>query len=59
LTSAGPVQSQIFKKALDQNLTDLSIEDLQEHGRLLLLKERLVSLVDASNKLDIKTLAMF
>jgi hypothetical protein len=38
---------------------DLSVEDLQEHGRLLLLKQKLVSMVDVNDKLDIKTLGMF
>ena len=38
---------------------DLSVEDMKEHGRLLLLKQKLVSLVDAEQKLDVKTLGMF
>jgi hypothetical protein len=38
---------------------DLSVEDLQEHGRLLVLKEKLVSMVDPNDKLDIKTLGLF
>ena len=38
---------------------DLSVEDLQEHGRLLLLKEKLVAMVDPNDKLDIKTMGLF
>ncbi len=59
LGSKGPINKQLFKKALELNLMDLSIEDLQEHGRLLVLKEKLVSMVDPNDKLDIKTLGLF
>jgi len=32
---------------------------MRAYGRLLLLKETLISLIDQSHKLDIKTLALF
>jgi len=32
---------------------------MREHGRLLTLKEKLISLIDPSDRLEIKTLAMF
>jgi hypothetical protein len=38
---------------------DLSVEDMHEHGRLLLLKQKLVSLCDPNDKLEMKTLSMF
>ena len=45
--SEGGVDKALFKEALELNLMDLSVEDMKEHGRLLLLKQKLVSLVDA------------
>ena len=53
------INKSVFKLALEQNLLDLSVEDLMEHGRLLLLKEKLVSMIDPVDKLDIKTLGLF
>jgi hypothetical protein len=32
---------------------------MKEHGRLLVLKERLVKIIGTNDKLDIKTLALF
>lgn len=32
---------------------------MKEHGRLLVLKERLVKIIGNNDKLDIKTLALF
>ena len=49
----------IYKVALVLTLTDLSTEDMREHGRLLVLKEKLISMVDPNSELDIKTLGLF
>ena len=48
-----------YKIALILTLTDLSTEDMREHGRLLVLKEKLISMVDPETKIDIKTLGLF
>ena len=53
------VDKKIYKRALTDTLTNLSIEDMKEHGRLLTLKEKLVNLVDPQDKLDIKALSLF
>ena len=39
----------IYKEALVLTLMDLSLEDMREHGRLLLLKDKLVNMVDRDN----------
>lgn len=38
---------------------NVTLEDMREHGGLLMLKQKLVSLIDSSDRLDIKTLALF
>lgn len=55
----GPVKSQIYKQALLNKLTTFCIEDMKEHGRLIALKERLVSLLGPEDKMDTKTLSLF
>lgn len=49
----------VYKKALERTLALSAIEDMTEHGRLLTLKEQLISLVDASEDISVKTLGMF
>lgn len=43
---SGPINKALYKISLEITLRDLSLEDMREHGRLLALKEKLVSLVD-------------
>jgi hypothetical protein len=38
----------IYRNALEQSLLKFALEDLNEHGRLLVLKDHLLSLVDRS-----------
>jgi hypothetical protein len=38
---------------------DLSIEDMREHGRLLLLKDKLMKYLPEDEKRNINRLAMF
>jgi len=40
----GPLDAPCYKQALQDTLLDLSVEDMQEHGRLLTLKEKLIGL---------------
>lgn len=49
----------ILKKVLVETLLDFAVKDMKEHGRLLILKERLVKIIGTNEKLDIKTLALF
>jgi len=44
---------------LVETLLDFAVKDMKEHGRLLILKERLVKIIGTNAKLDIKTLALF
>jgi len=44
---------------LVETLLDFAVKDMKEHGRLLILKERLVKIIGTNEKLDIKTLALF
>jgi hypothetical protein len=48
-----------LKKVLDESLLEFAVKDMREHGRLLVLKERLVKIIGSNDKLDIKTLALF
>ena len=48
----------LYKSALEEQLLDLALEDMENHGRLLALKEQLVSLVDPDH-LDVKSLSLF
>lgn len=48
-----------YKEALIMTLMDLSLEDMREHGRLLLLKDKLVNMVDRDNKLSVQELGLF
>ena len=38
----------IYRNALEKSLLKFALEDLNEHGRLLVLKDHLLSLVDRS-----------
>jgi len=49
----------ILKIAINEELTSHALEDLNCYGRLDVVKELLVNLLDESNQLDIKTLSMF
>ena len=49
----------IYRKAMELSLLNSALEDLNEHGRLLVLKDHLLSLVDRSERLSIKTLGLF
>ena len=55
----GPINKAIYKVSLEIILLDLSLEDMREHGRLLALKEKLVSIVDEQDPLSINTLSLF
>lgn len=48
-----------IKKALEETLLVFAVEDMMEHGRLLSLKESLVTLLDPEDKLSIKSLSLF
>jgi len=48
-----------YKSSLDKVLCDLSVEDMREHGRLLLLKEKLMSFIPKADKKDLNRLAQF
>lgn len=51
--------SKSYKAALIKTLCNVSVEDMREHGRLLTLKKKLVSMCDPQDKLDVKSLALF
>ena len=44
---------------MERVLIKAALEDLNEHGRLLVLKDHLLSLVDREERLGIKTLSVF
>ena len=46
-----------YKTSLDKVLCDLSVEDMKEHGRLLLLKEKLMSYMPRKEKKNLNRLA--
>ena len=46
-----------YKTSLDKVLCDLSVEDMKEHGRLLLLKEKLMSYLPRKEKKNLNRLA--
>lgn len=48
-----------YKKALEETLLNFAVEDMTEHGRLLSIKEMLVSLLDSEDFLDTKYLSLF
>lgn len=48
-----------YRKALEKTLKKAALEDLNEHGRLLALKDHLLSLVDRSQRVSITTLGLF
>lgn len=50
---------QLYFEALTESLLAMSIEDMNEHGCLLMLKEKLMNLAEDQHRNDIKTLAMF
>lgn len=49
----------IFKRALKAVLLLSAAEDMKEHGRLIALKQDLNNLIDPTDKLEIKDLALF
>lgn len=53
------LETSLYKRSLEDILHELAYEDMKEHGRLLVLKEKLVQLVGLHDKPDIKTLALF
>jgi hypothetical protein len=53
------LDTSLFKRSLEETLNELAYEDMKEHGRLLVLKEKLVKLIGIHDKPDIKTLALF
>ena len=49
----------LYETSLDKALKEFSVEDLNEHGRLLLLKQKLMSYIPDAGKKNLKRLAMF
>ena len=48
-----------YKKALEETLLNFAYEDMTEHGRLLSIKEIMVSLLDSEDFLDTTFLGLF
>ena len=44
---------------METTLKKSALEDCHEHGRLLVLKDHLLSLLDRSKRVSIKTLGLF
>lgn len=53
------MDAECYKNSLDKVLCDLSVEDMREHGRLLLLKEKLMSYIPQEEKKNLNRLAQF
>lgn len=53
------ISASLYRTALNEALIHLSIEDMREHGRLLLLKEKLVGLAGSKEKVDTQLLSLF
>jgi len=51
------MDAECYKNSLDRVLCDLSVEDMREHGRLLLLKEKLMSYIPQEEKKNLNRLA--
>jgi hypothetical protein len=51
------MNGECYKNSLDKVLCDLSVEDMKEHGRLLLLKEKLMSYIPHEEKKNLNRLA--
>ena len=52
------LETTLYKYALEDALHEIAYDDMNEHGHLLILKEKLIKLM-GHNKPDIKTLALF
>ena len=48
-----------YKSSLDKVLTDVCVEDMKEHGRLIVLKEKLISFLPKNEKKVLNRLAKF
>lgn len=59
MSDSASLNRKVFKKALTETLLSQSVEDMNSFSCLLMLKERLVSLIESQDRLDIKTLALF
>jgi hypothetical protein len=53
------MEPECYKNSLDKVLCDLSVEDMREHGRLLLLKEKLMRFIPKDDKKNLTRLAQF
>lgn len=49
----------LYKQAMVSTIEEHAVTDMLDFGCLLMLKERLASLIDSKDRLDIKTLSMF
>ena len=48
-----------YESSLDKVLTDVCVEDMKEHGRLIVLKEKLISFLPKNEKKVLNRLAKF